>query len=126
MKKIKDLTHDQVIEIANLVYPSTDLIRSEMIVRYQPYDESWLNDAREYWLIKFDGITFGDKIDTYRLWIYPNLNLEFDAIRTNPKNMTEEQKLETVSGIFFLGTFPIRNQYLIQRNFMEWGINPEF
>jgi len=126
MKKLKDLTQEQVTEIAKLVYPFADWMKIEIEVKYQPYDKSWLYGAQEYWIIKFDAITFADKVDTYRLWIYPNLNLELDAIRTKIENMTEKQKGEIKSGIVFLGAFPIRNQYLIQKKFMEWNIEPEF
>ena len=116
MKNLKDLTKDQVIEITRLVYPFDDWMKSEIEVRYQPYDETWFEDAQEYWFAKFQAITFADKVDTYRLWIYPNLNLAFDAIRDKVENMTEEQKKE-MKGLVLLGSFPIRNQYLIQKRF---------
>ena len=126
MKQLKDLSKEQIIEIVNLVYPFKDYIKSEIDVKYQPYDESLLDDAQEYWFAKFDGITFADKVDTYRLWIYPTLNLEFDAIRTNVKNMSDKQKKEAIGDCVLLGSFPVRNQHLIQKKFMEWNIKPVF
>ena len=123
--KLKDLTKEQIIEIVHLVYPFSDWIKSEVKVKYQPYDETWLDDAQEYQFAKFEAITFGDKIDTYRLWIYPTLDLEFDAIRTKIENMTESQKANNKTGAVSLGRFPIRNQHMIQRKFIEWGIEPE-
>lgn len=130
MKTLKDLTKEQVIEITKLVYPFKDWIKSEIEVIYQPYDETWLDDAQEYWFVKFDGITFGDKVDTYRLWIYPSLDLEFDAIRKNPDNFTEENKMKIIGSgkeqMVMLGSFPLRNQYLTQKKFMEWNIEPVF
>ena len=42
------------------------------------------------------------------------------------KHLESNNVREIKSGIVFLGTFPIRNQYLIQKKFMEWNIEPEF
>lgn len=126
VKLLKDLTQEQVIEIAKLVYPFHDWIKSDFEVKYQPFDESWGRDAEEFWFVKFEAITFADKVDTYRLWIYPTLDLEFDAIRTKLANMTPKQKGEIVGdNIVLLGTFPIRNQHLIQKKFIEFGIEPQ-
>jgi len=129
MKQIKDLTKEQVIEIAKLVYPFNDWIKSDIEVKYQPYDKTWL-DPQEYWFVKFDGITFGDKVDTYRLWIYPTLNLEFDAIRKHPDTFTEANKMKVIESgndqMVMLGSFPLRNQYFVQKKFMEWNIEPVF
>ena len=130
MKKLKDLSKEQVIEIVKLVYPFEDWIKSEIEVVYQPYDVSWYEDAAEYWFAKFDGYTFGDKIDTYRLWIHPNLNVEFDVFRDKLENFTEKDKTEITSKnnkpFVLLGHFPIRNQHKIQKKFIEWEIEPEY
>lgn len=124
--KFSELTKDHILEIVNLVYPYPDWIKSEIDIKYQPYDSSWLDDAQEYWFAKFDGITFGDKIDTYRLYIYPNLNLSLDVIRDNPDNFTEKDKTNLISGKYvLLGSFPIRNQHKIHKKFIEWGLESE-
>lgn len=130
MKHLKDLTKEQVIEIAKLVYPFDEWRKSDIEVHYQPYDETWFSDAEEYWFAKFNGITFADKVDTYRMWIRPSLDLSLDAIRKNPDDFTEANKMKVIGSgddqIVLLGSFPVRNQYLIQKKFVEWGIEPIF
>lgn len=124
IKTIKDLTRDQAIEIAKLLYPFDD-IKSEIETHYQPYDASWFDDAREYYFIKFNGFSFGDKIDTYRIWIYPDLDVLVDLFRDNPLNFTEKDKKEIISNKFvLLGHLPVRNQYKIQEKFRKWKIKP--
>lgn len=124
-KTLAELTEENIRHIVKLSYPFDDWIKSSMEIRYQPYDESWGSDAAEYWFVKFQGITFGDKVDTYRLWLYPNLAIEFDAIRTNVDNMTDEQRKEYDRiNIVFLGSFPVRNQYQIYEYLRELNIKP--
>lgn len=124
-KTLKDLTEENIRHIVSLVYPFEDWIKSSMEIRYQPYDKTWHEDAAEFWFVKFQGITFGDKVDTYRLWLYPSLAIEFDAIRTNVDNMTDEQRKEYDRiNIVFLGSFPVRNQYQIYEYLRELNIKP--
>lgn len=122
--ELKDLTEEQAIEIAKLSYSWPDTMDNIKCV-YQPYDTSWLDDAREYCLITFDAITYGHTVDTYRLYIYPTLNLSLDVIRTNPKNVTKAQQKDFKRiGVVFLGQFPMRNQHEIHKKFIEWNIIP--
>ena len=106
MKRIKDLTKEQVIEIAKLIYPWD--IDSEFEFEYQPYDPSWFQDAREYVQLKFKGITFGETVDTLILQINKNLDCWFYYSRD------------------YMHTLPSSNQAAVQRKFIEWGIEPNY
>ena len=107
MKELKDLTPEQAIEIAKLVYGYPNWIKSDFAVVYQPYDETWFADAREYLRVNFEAIVFGDKIDRIILeidtelncWLYYSRDMMYDL--------------------------PTRNQYHIQKKFMEWNIFPK-
>lgn len=127
--KLLELTKEQVLEIVRLVYPFDKLNLSDLKILYQEFDPSWLEDADEYIQVNFNGITFGNKIDEYRLIINKNLDLYLDVIRRNPDNFTEKDKLNLIQSskgdYVLLGYFPIRNQHEIHKNFIEWDVAPE-
>ncbi len=110
--ELKDLTEEQAKEIALLLYPFPDLIKSELDCKFQPYDETWLDDAAEYYRIYFDGVIFADKIYRIRIWIYPSLDCEIDYYDKNSKQHG--------------GRLPVRNQYKIQELFIKWNLKPIF
>ena len=77
MKTIKDLTKEQAIEIAKLIYPYSDVVEGDYDFHYQPHDRTWFEDAREFVRLTFKGITFGDKVDNLMLEINKNLDCWF-------------------------------------------------
>ena len=111
--EIKDMTKEQAIEIAMMAYGHDDWIRSDFKFEYVPYDppsiKNSFDDSPESVYVKFEGVSFGDKIDLYRLFIYSNLNITLDIFRTDP--------IKIISVGF-------SNQFLIFKKLQEWGIEP--
>lgn len=110
--EIKDLTKEQVIEIAKLVYPFPEWVKSDYQTFYQPYDESDFSDAVEYQLVSFDGIIAGNKVGRIRLFIYPDLDCDLDYYYKDDK----DQMI-----ISSMNRLPARNQREIQKKFTEYG-----
>ena len=102
--KLKDLTKEQAIEIAKLVYGFPDYIKSDFEVKYQPYDVTMYEDAREVMSIFFDAITFGDNVDKIMIEICPSLNCWAYYCRDMAYSL------------------PTRNQKLTQEKFKEWNL----
>lgn len=123
MKTLKDFTKEQAIELVKLAYPNKDHVKSDYEFIYQPYDYSHYSDAVEYICVKFEGITYANEIDTYRFYIFTELNISLQATRTNTKNkiggVIPENRKE-----LHLGSFPARNQYQIFLKLIEWGYRP--
>lgn len=107
--KLKDLTKEQAIEIAQLIYPFHNEVHSNYSFYHQPYDLSWYSDAREYVRLLFRGITFGDTQDDLILEITPTLDCWFYYSRKDG-----------------LHTLPSRNQHAVQKKFIEWGFEPDY
>jgi ABC-type phosphate transport system substrate-binding protein len=112
--KLKDLTKEQVIEIAKLIYSfwdeyEKDFPNQEIKFTYQPYDATWYEDAREYVMLEFKGYTFGDTVDNLMLQINKNLDVWFYYCRENGAH-----------------DLPSRNQHAVQKKFIEWGIEPDY
>lgn len=108
MKYLKDINIDQMIEIAKLVYP-VDLKNTDFYdFKYQPFDPSWFEDAREYAVIFFKAVTFGQTIDKIMVEIDVNLNVWLYYCRENGAH-----------------NLPTQNQYYIQDKFHEWGFVPK-
>lgn len=107
---IKDLTEEQSKVIAKLAYGFEDLIKSDFTVKYQPFDGSWYEDAREFVLVSFEGIVFGDKAYKIYVDISPDLNVYVGF--SSPTGLGRE-------------SLPVRNQYDIQKKFREWQILPK-
>lgn len=110
--KIKDLTKEQAIEIAKLIYGYEEsylknCIKSDFEFEYQPYDHTWYEDAREYARVTFMGIVFGNTTEKIMLEINTNLDCYLYYCRAD--------------GAHSLGS---RNQYKIQNKFKEWNIEP--
>jgi hypothetical protein len=110
--ELKDLTKEQTIEIAKLIYPFK--IENDFEFHYQPYDETWMDDAREFVELKFNGIVFGDKAYPLRLEILPNLDCWFYYIKFDEK-----------IGYNVSHSLPSRNQHKIQKLFIKWGIRSD-
>lgn len=116
-KKLKDITKEQAIEIAKLIYPfSNELpgtketgIKSDFEFKYQPYDATWYEDAREFIRVSFKGITFGETVDNLIMEINKNLDCHLYYSRKD--------------GLHSIGC---TNQYAIQKKFIEWEIEPEY
>lgn len=109
MKKLKDITKDQAIEIAKLIYPFFDDLKTDYDFHYQPYDKVWLEDAREFVRLRFRGFIFGDRVEDLMIEITKTLDCWFYYIRDD--------------GTHHL---PSRNQCAVQRKFIEWGIEPDY
>ena len=109
--EMKDLTKEQAIQIVKLIYPFEKGFKSEFKFHYQPYDEAWMDDAREFISVTFKGTVFADKVYPLKLEILPNLDcyvfyLDFDK-KINQK-------------VYY--SLPSRNQHEIQKLFIKWGI----
>jgi len=106
---IKDLTEEQGLEIAKLLYPSPKLI-TDYKFYYQPYDASMYEDAVELVRIRFKAPVFGYS-PNYQLMgiIYKSLDVYFYYWNGKVN-----------------GYLPNRNQYKVQEKFKEWGIEPDF
>lgn len=111
MKVLKDLTREQAIQIAKLIYDFDKGIKSDFDFTYQPYDETWLDDAREYIQVKFNGIVFADKVYPLILEINPSLDCDLYYLEDDPK------------GFKCMKLIGCRNQNQIQKLFIKWGIN---
>lgn len=109
MKKLKDLTKEQAIEIAQLIYSFSDEVETDYDFTYQPYDWTWYEDAREFVRLKFRGFTFGNTVDNLILDINKNLDCWFYYSRKDG-----------------LHGLPSRNQCAVQRKFIEWGFEPDY
>lgn len=109
MKILKDLTKEQTIEIAKLIYPFSDTIEGEYDFTYQQYDPMWYEDAREFVRLKFRGIAFGDTVDNLMLIINKNLDCWFYYCRPDGAH-----------------SLPSINQHAIQKKFIKWGIEPNY
>jgi len=103
--KLIDLTKEQVIEIAKLAFGYPEWIVSDFDVYYQPYVWEHYEDAREYWMVKFEGYYMGDTTAHYRIEITPELNVYWSAY--------------TPKGTINMGG--IHNQRQIQQKFTEFG-----
>jgi hypothetical protein len=109
MKKLKDLTKEQAIEIVQLIYPFSADVKSDYDFHYQAYNPEWYEDAREYVRVSFKGITFGNTVD--------NIILEITSILDCWMYYSREDGLHTI---------PNRNQYKVQSKFIEWGFEPDY
>ena len=109
MKKLKDLTKEQAIEIAKLIYSFSDAVETDYDFTYQPYDRTWYEDAREFVRLKFRGVTFGDTVDNLILDINKNLDCWFYYSRKDG-----------------LHGLPSTNQCAVQRKFIEWEFEPDY
>lgn len=109
MKRLKDITKEQAIEIAKLIYPFSDGVKGEYDFTYQPYDPTWYEDAREFVRLKFRGVTFGDTVDNIILDIEKNFDCWLNYSRPD--------------GLHIL---PTRNQYAIHKQFIDWGFEPDY
>lgn len=112
MKTIKDLTSEEVIEIAKLTYGFPDWIKSDFELQYSPHKERDEFNLEEFENVvcKFKAYTFGETIDTIRVTIYSNLDVTIGYLRPN----TGEDSL------------PVRNQYKVQKLLMESQITPKY
>ncbi len=102
---IKDLTNEQSIEIAKLVFGKPDWIKSDFDVKYQPYDANMYEDAREVVSVFFNAFTFGETIDKIMAEINPSLDCFVFYCRPDGAH-----------------SLPTRNQKSIQEKFREWGL----
>jgi len=100
---LKDLTKEQAIEIAKLVYGFPDYIKSDFEVKYQPYDETMYEDAREVIKIFFDAIVCGDTVKKIMVEICPNSDCWVYYIEDMAHSL------------------PTRNQKLVQKKLIEFN-----
>lgn len=124
MKRLKDITKEQAIEIAKMIWGFDEFIKSKPTFtyfngNYGDYTEKESEDIT----VTFDFDTFPEKkIGKMFVCIYPNLDCniaEFDFIPSeNPKN-------ENSKGYWsHKRSYPVRNQNAVQKKFIEWGIEP--
>lgn len=106
--ELKDLTREQVIEIAKLAFGQPDWIKSDFETKHQPYIEEWYDDAREYYSIKFEAYFIGDKTAIYRVEISPNLDVHLWYFENGKNGMINKPMV-------------IVNQRKIQEKFTEFG-----
>jgi hypothetical protein len=119
MKTILDLTNEQAIEIAKLIYPWPDEMEKIQIVKH-PFLPEHYDDAREFVRIYFEGPMMGDNKFPAQIEILSNLDV-FASYRYGQKHSEKDGK-EIWKEI--IESIPIRNQYEIQKRFREWGIVP--
>jgi hypothetical protein len=117
MKHIKDLTNEQLAEIATLLFPwfdekigDAEIFYSNGMTNYG-FGET-PDDSGEFQLIKFNyqDHTYLKKI---RCYILPDLSCSINYFVGNEIN----GKIQNL---------PVRNQYKIQELFREWEIKPKF
>jgi hypothetical protein len=118
MKKLKDLTKEQAIEIAKLIYPFPDWIKSDFNFFYHPYKapDNWDNEGiTEEVLVTFKGFTTGEKIEDIHLNIYTNLDCVLGCFELkNSKYWSHKYSLM------------VRNQHAVQKKFIDWGFEPDY
>lgn len=114
MKTVEQLTAEQTFELAKLAYGFPEWITSELEFLYQPYDETWDRDAREFVRVKFEGIVFGDKTFPIVFEIGATLSCELAFVKYNEK-----------TGVNYQDRLPIRNQYKIFKKLIDWGFVPK-
>lgn len=101
------MTREQAIIIAKILYDDESLVRSDYTFEYQPYDPSWYEDAREYVRLIWEGVTFGETVDTLIMEIDNNFNVYFFYSRKD--------------GLHNLG---VGNQHKIHRQLIKWNCEP--
>ena len=108
--EIKNITTKQAIEIAKLLYPFDEFIKSEMIVKY--FDGNYGK------FIKFEDI---DITISFDFQMFPHTDIGKMIIKIFPN-------LDCSIGCYinhkFVKSYPVRNQFLIQNKFKEWNIYP--
>lgn len=109
---LKDLTEDQCIEIAKIVYSHDIGIKSDFNVVYQRYDWRMYENARELQKIFFKAVIFGESI--YPVIVEIDADLDCWIYYIKPKDGTDHSH-----------TLPTQNQYYVQKKFREWGIYPD-
>lgn len=75
MNKLMMFNEETIIELAKLAYGKPEWITSPIRAVYCPYDERHLDDAREFWLVEFEGYFAGDKTATYRFELQEKLDV---------------------------------------------------
>ncbi len=114
--ELKDLTQEQAIEIAKLCYNFDKGIKSDFEFHYQPYNETWLDDAREFVTVIFQGIIFADKVYKVKLEIHSNLDCYLFYL-------DKDKRTELPFPVYQL--IGCNNQHKIQKKFIEWNISPK-
>lgn len=113
--KLKDLTKEQAIEIAILAYRGKGLIRSEITFNYYPFIPSdtkrgIYKDMEEFIAINFDAYTIGEQIESIKIRIYSNLNIDMHIFKCN-------------GGFPEIIPLSVSNQFLIFKKLQEWGFD---
>lgn len=106
--KLKDITKEQCIIIANYLYDPSLVTSQDFTFHYQPYDPTWYEDAREYVTLSWTGIAMGTTTYNFKMEITNNFDVYF---------FYTDQK-----GSHNLGT---RNQQLIHRQLINWNCEPD-
>lgn len=108
MLKIKNITAEQAIEIAKLIYPEKWVVEGVPTYEfsYQPYDPSWFEDAAEIVIVDFVGVIAGNTTGRLRLEIHAGLDCTF-------RHIPEKGKTG-------FGSLGVTNQHAIQKKFLEW------
>jgi len=135
MKTIKDITKEQAIEIAKMIWNFDDAVKSDYEFNYFDGNYGTFTKADDADItVKFDFETEFDKktnsmkdkrIGKMFVHIHPNLDCsigEFVFIEYG-----KHQQNETNNGYWKHDhSYPVRNQNAVQKKFIEWGIEPEY
>lgn len=115
MKTILDLTTDQAIEIAKLIYPFPGEMEKIQVVKH-PYFREHYEDAREFIRIHFVAPVMADRKFTIKVEISANLDCFMSYEKSEPCG---DDKIRQWNE-----TLPNVNQYEVQKRFREWKIFP--
>ena len=115
MKTFETLTEEQILELVKLVF--TFDIEKIVEIKYQPYDKSMYEDAREEWRVIFHYKDPSSRNNIIMFRIAPTLSIDIDS----RLDTDDYQKM-----LKSLCRLPIRNQYKIFEKFREWNIEPRY
>lgn len=124
MKYLKDITKEQAIEIAKMIWDFDQFIKSDFEFKY--FDGNYGHFTKtddEQITITFDFEAFPEKrIGKMFVHIFPNLDCSIAEFEFKPYDKPQN---ETNKGYWQeKHSYPLRNQNAVQKKFIEWDIEP--
>ena len=113
-----DLTREEIIEIVNLVFPFSTLVKDEMTIsHFDGNFGNWIDLRESATQIRFRANVrnnLPDTIDEMVIIIFATLDI------------ASYYKIDEEDTHVLLHKLPVHNQYRIQEKFREWKICPRF
>ena len=113
MKTIKNITKEQAIEIAKMIWGFDDSIKSDLTFKY--FDGNYgayTNEEDEDITVTFDAEVSPQK-RTAKMFVHIYRNLDCSIGEFEFSGCWRHKR-----------SYPVRNQNAVQKKFIEWGIEP--